>query len=237
MRLAQWEREVLNRVHTTIYISPIDARAASDGTPRGHIEIIPNGVYTQDAPELASRTTVGDRTEIVLGFIGHMGYPPNSLAATRLAGIFERLSRTDPRYRLLIIGREPAPEILQLRSDKITVTGTVDNIWEYMEKVDFFVFPMLSGAGQQNKVLEAMYSRKTVFCNATANGGIGAVSGEHLELCESDDDFVDSIARLAQDPQRSEAMALAGRAFVMENYSWSTTLPRYEAVLRSVFTR
>jgi len=227
--LRQWEKGVPQRVHNTVFISPIDANAASKRAAEEQVEIIPNGVYLADIPQHIE--TVKNTHVITLGFIGHMGYAPNIEAASRLAWIFEQLHKIDDRYRLLIIGRDPAPEVLGLQTKTITVTGTVDNIWEYTRMVDYFVFPMLSGAGQQNKVLEAMYAEKPVICNATANSGIGAVGGVHLQLCETDQEFVDAIDGLTQNPQLVAELAREGCAFVMKNYAWATLLPKYEQLL------
>lgn len=232
--LKRWEKDVIRRVHKTIFISTADANAASDRTNEVHVDIIPNGVYLADLPAIESKKpSVG--SQIVLGFVGHMGYDPNIRAVARLAKIFEQLLKLDTRYRLLIIGRSPAADVLALQSETITVTGEVDNIWTFINKVDYFVFPMTSGSGQQNKVLEAMYAEKVVICNATANSGVSAVGGQHMELCETDEDFVSTIHSLTNNPNKAENLAAAGRRFVMENYSWESILPKYEAILESTF--
>lgn len=225
-RLLQWERDVTQSVRATTYVSPVDAKEFSrvvSGTSVVHV--IPNGVYLAD---FSSGGAADGRAGMTLGFLGNMAYPPNIAAAGRLVTIFEKLA--DSSYRLMIIGRDPVEKVRALASDRVQVTGTVDNIWPYVDAVDCFVFPMLSGAGQQNKVLEAMYAEKVVVCNAMANGGIGGVHGEHLLVCETDEEFVEAIAGLQADPARARAIAARGRQFVVENYSWSSIFPRLETV-------
>ena len=225
-KLLRWEQDVTRSVRATTYVSPVDAREFArvvSGTSA--VDVIPNGVYFAD---FASDGAAGSRAGMTLGFLGNMAYPPNIAAAGRLARIFERLP--DSSYRLMIIGRDPVEKVRALASDRVQVTGTVDNIWPYVHSVDCFVFPMLSGAGQQNKVLEAMYAEKVVVCNAMANGGIGGVNGEHLLVCETDEEFVEAIVSLRADPARAAAIAARGRQFVVDNYSWSSIFPKLETL-------
>lgn len=236
LALRAWERMVSGRVRASVYISPVDARAFMDEVcDQSRIEVIPNGVYIQDykahgatEPRHGARTP---DTTLTLGYLGNMAYPPNIEAAQRLSGILRAVQQRDADFRLVIIGRSPAPEVQALAAEDVVVTGTVDTIWPYVEQVDYFVFPMRSGAGQQNKVLEAMYAEKVVICNAMANGGIGGVSGEHLVICDTDEEFVEAILALKSAPERARQIARNARQFVIDNYSWSGILPRFDALL------
>ncbi|HSB97950.1 MAG TPA: glycosyltransferase [Spongiibacteraceae bacterium] len=153
----------------------------------------------------------------------------------RLKKIFDAVVKKDSKFRLLIIGRDPAPEILELaKTAGVTVTGPVDNVWEYIAKVDVFVFPMVSGAGQQNKVLEAMYGEKVVICNSLANSGVGATNQTHLLVRETDKDFADAILNVKRQREAMRAIAASGKAFVRERYSWEKIIPLLEKFWFSV---
>lgn len=235
-KLKTWERSISERVAAMIYISPVDARAFADAVSKtSRIEVIPNGVYIDDFQYEASDQD--SCREITLGFIGNMGYPPNIAAAKRLVEILAKIKEREPFFRLLIIGRSPVPEVEKLSSDDVVITGTVESIWPYVNKVDYFVFPMISGAGQQNKVLEAMYAEKVVICSPMANGGIRGVNGEHLLICETNEEFVNTIVTLKSDPTRARQIAQNARKFVIDTYSWQSILPRFEAILESISNR
>ena len=226
-RLLHWERMITGSVRITTYVSPIDAKNFRKVVSRkSRVEVVPNGVYLEDFN--STSTEIARSPVITLGFLGNMAYLPNIEAALRLARIFDALVERDANYRLMIIGRLPVEEIKALASDKIIVTGTVDNIWSYIDQVDYFVFPMLSGAGQQNKVLEAMYAKKVVVCNSIANGGIGGGDGVDLVLADEDAEFVAAIERLKENPERARDIAGRGHDFIVANFSWQSILPKAE---------
>ena len=192
--------------------------------------VLPNGVYLQD--HSAERVEFGCRT---VGYLGHMAYPPNIRAALRLQRIFlathDRLSNT----KLVIIGRDPAPEIMALAADKrVIVTGTVENIWPYVNGVDVFAFPMETGSGQQNKLLEAMGAAKPVVSSALGNSGIGAKHGESILEVDSDEEIANAIVRLVSDPLAASSIGNSAKRFVEETYSWSSMLRRIDRTLLNV---
>jgi glycosyltransferase involved in cell wall biosynthesis len=224
------ERCALEAFDATIYISNVDAQVVRAG-PNAHLHVIPNGIYDADAPPLTKPLPSGR----VIGFLGHMAYSPNISAALRLAQrILPRISTVLPDVRLLIIGRDPAPEITQLAGPRVQVTGTVDDIWSYITRANVFVFPMIEGTGLQNKILEAMYAGVPVVTTSIAAKGIGACGGEQLLIADTDGELAEQTERLLRDPQYSAALSASARAFVLREFSWPAILPRYEAIVAPV---
>jgi glycosyltransferase involved in cell wall biosynthesis len=227
-KIADWERYLVSATKCTSFVSQVDAALFNaDAALEKKVMVFPNGVFLGD---FTAQTRVDAEPGVItLGFLGHMGYRPNIEAAQRLCAIYKLIKERAPDFRLLIIGRDPADEVRALGEiDGVTVTGSVDNIWDYIAKVDAFVFPMVSGAGQQNKVLEAMYGGKVVVCNTLANSGIGATDGEHLLVCETDAEFADAILALKTDSPAMKRVADSGRTFVSDRYSWEKIIPMIE---------
>jgi glycosyltransferase involved in cell wall biosynthesis len=161
-----------------------------------------------------------------------MAYPPNISAALRLAQrIFPRILTTLADATLLIIGRDPAPAISQLAGPRISVTGTVDNIWPYIMRVNVFAFPMIEGTGLQNKILEAMYAGVPVVTTSIAANGMDARSGEQLLVGDTDEQIVAQVVKVLGDYQYGAELAGRAQAFVLRHFSWSAILPRYEAIV------
>jgi polysaccharide biosynthesis protein PslH len=211
-----------------IYISKVDARSVRPAlTSRTYV--IPNGITFADAPAYFDRKP---NRNAIIGFLGDMGYPPNISAVLRLAQrIFPRILATIPDARLLIIGRNPAPEIRDLQSATITVTGTVDDIWRYIAQISVFVFPMIEGVGLQNKILEAMYAQVPAVTTRIAAAGVGATSGEQLLVGETDEELAEQALRLLRDRTYAEQLARQARQYVMREFDWQKILPRYEDIL------
>lgn len=215
------ERRTAELADHTFYISPADL-AVGSGREKSDskVSLVPNGVHTNDLVDEAVR--FGEKC---IGYLGHMGYPPNIRAAERLAAIFQEVRKTEPEAKLVIIGRDPVQRIRDLENiPGVVVTGTVDNIWRYVGGIDIFAFPMEIGSGQQNKVLEALYSRKPVITSPVGNGGIGAEPGHQILIAETDAEFRDEILGLLADGRARESLGAKGYEFVNSRYSWPAIL-------------
>jgi len=229
-RMRRWERKLHSKADFVSYISHNDRDAVYGNTSvPANVGVIPNGVYLDDFDSGSMTSTVSatpardGRGAIV--FLGNMGYGPNIEAAQRLATLLPRVRARWPMASLSIVGRSPSPEIQSLAaSPGVTVTGTVPSIWPYLRQADACCFPMVSGAGLQNKVLEAMWSGVPVVTSSVGNNGVQGVHLEHLMVADDDDATVDALVYLLGRPEEARRLGEAGRAFVRENFSWSRVL-------------
>lgn len=216
--IRKWEQHSVNACDYACYISPLDKSIALGNLPAENVGVIPNGLYLQDYS--TDKVDFGCAT---IGYLGHMAYPPNIRAATRLYKIFKSLPDTIPTTKLVIIGRSPAPEIQALEKDPgVIVTGSVDNIWPYVNGVTIFVFPMEIGSGQQNKLLETMGARKPVISTELGNSGIGARHNEQIIVANSDDEIAQAIVTTLSDIQFRQDVGLKAYEFINQNYSWAS---------------
>jgi polysaccharide biosynthesis protein PslH len=235
LRYTEWkwrrlERRVQDIFDDSIYISPVDARAARRAPPP-QVHVIPNGVSFADAPVSFPAAAHDSR---LIGFLGDMSYQPNISAVLRLArSILPQILLNVDDVRLLIIGRDPAPAVRALESATITVTGTVTDIWSYIARATVFVFPMFEGAGLQNKILEAMYAEVPVVTTTSAAAGVGAIDGEHLLLGDTDEAIAAHTLRVLRDHRYAQRLVARAKQFVVREFDWQRILPRYEAIVAS----
>lgn len=215
--MKQWERRAIKSVDYACYISPLDRKlGAGENINNDKVGVIPNGIFLDDFSQ--EKLNFNGKT---IGYLGHMGYPPNIKAALRLYKIFVSISKEIPDIKLVIIGRTPAPEIVALAKNKnVLVTGTVDNIWQYIHGIDIFVFPMEIGSGQQNKLLEVMQAGKAVISTSLGNSGIGAHHTTEILIANSDEEIAASIIELAEDEKKCCALGENGHTFIKNKYSW-----------------
>jgi glycosyltransferase involved in cell wall biosynthesis len=222
-KCARLERKIRRFATACIYISQPDAEAIGPDAPRA--AVIPNGVL-KDSDLTAELAT---STRPVVGFLGNMGYMPNINAVRRLAlEVMPHIRDICPEAELLVIGRDPANDVVSLRNSFVTLTGTVDDIWPYVREVRVFVFPMLNGAGLQNKILEAMHAGIPVVTTSLSQRSLGAVPGTEVLVADGDRDIAQLAASVIRDEALWQRLSLAGRRFVREHHSWAALAACYE---------
>lgn len=226
-----WERRVLDLVDRASYISPLDkVLGAGNKADSGNITVIPNGIFLQDYTE--EKINYGCKT---IGYLGHMNYQPNIKAALRLYNIFRARKNELPDTKLIIIGRSPAPEISALGQDKdVIVTGTVDNIWPYVNAIDIFCFPMEIGSGQQNKLLEAMGAGKLVISTALGNSGIGATHQKEIIEANTEIEIGNALVSCLHNRALIMEMGNSAKLFVDSNYVWDSIFNKIDQHLLNI---
>lgn len=216
--IKEWERQVNSQLDSAIYISTSDASFANPKSA-GNIAVIPNGLV-DDFPrsrESSWRTSFGDVPVVTIGFLGNMGYGPNDEAARRLCVEIApqiRQQLPDLEIKVKIIGKSPTDALLEVRSETVHVTGFVEDIWPPAEDVDVFVFPMRTGAGMQNKVLEAMRCRRPVIASSVCWGGIPNADSSHVFRADSASEVGRIIRELSDQPKLVEDVVSNGLAYL-----------------------
>lgn len=228
-RIQAWERAFARNWDAVTYISEQDVRTifAECSVPR-NVSVLPNGVFVAD--DRGDRSP--DRAATRVAFLGNMGYSPNVSAAHRLIRIMGQVRREVPDAELAIIGRG-AEEVFGdfYGAEGIDVRGTVSSIWPELRRCGICCFPMIDGAGQQNKVIEAMWAECAVLTNDIGNAGVGAVDGRDLSLASNDDDFARKLIGLMRNPSTAQALGAAGRQFVEQRYDSARCVQRAKSVI------
>lgn len=226
-KMKRWEAAIMSAARVGFYISPVDLDAIAPLVQHTKLHISPNGILIEDY--IAQKASLQSPS---LGFLGNMSYGPNIEAAHRLYRLYRALKKQIPDLSLYIIGRDPDESLLRYTDDpNVHVTGTIDNIWPYVNAVDIFVMPMVKGAGQQNKLLEVMYARRPIVASSVANGGVLAVDNESILIADDELSLQQKILSLLKDVERREKIAAAGERFVRETYDWDAIAARFAAAI------
>ncbi len=190
----------------------------------------PNGV---DADFFAPSGS--DYDPNLVTFIGRMDYYPNQLAMLNFcADVLPRIRAVLPEARLQIVGADPSPEILRLGElPGVAVTGSVPDVRPFVLRGALSVAPLEIARGTQNKILESMAMGVPVVCSTIAAQGVDAKPGQHLLTADGPEDVAGAVLRMMQEADTRQRFAEAGRARVVSNHSWQSSLERLDALVES----
>ena len=226
-RVLSCEADIFNRFDKKTIISYPD-RAKIPHPKRNQITVIPNGVDTQFFKPYAAEK----RYDVV--FTGNMGYPPNIDGAEFLVKEIMPLVWSErPETTVVIAGANPAPKVKGLASDKVKITGWVDDIRTYYASSRVFIAPMRLGTGLQNKVLEAMAMQLPCITSPLANKALSAHDGTEVLIGKNTRMYAQHILSLLSDLEAGEKLRKKGYSFVLQHFNWeSTTLKLAEVITR-----
>ncbi len=197
-----------------------------------NIDIVRNGVdfdyfFPREAPKQHS-----------IVFCGNMQYKPNIDAARYLVNdIMPLVWRELPDADVVLAGATPKAAVRQLAGNRVTVTGTVDDIRDCYASAQVMVAPMRIGSGLQNKLLEAMAMRVPCVTTPLANESLGATPDVEVCVGKNAEELAACIVRLLSNEQLRNAMADRADAFVHDNFSWEASSHQLESIFQQVLDK
>jgi sugar transferase (PEP-CTERM/EpsH1 system associated) len=216
-RLLKYEHDVFGYFNNKIIISEQDKNLIQH-PERQEIKVIPNGVDTDYFKPLVHEK------EFELLFNGNMNYPPNVESVEYLVNkIMPLVWQKNPKMRLLISGSSPNNKVMALKSDRVVVSGWVDDIRENFAKSKILVAPMQISIGLQNKLLEAMAMQLPCITSTLANNALGAKHNEQIMVADTPEQYAQQIIELLDNKEKADKIGLNGYNFVINNFNWQST--------------
>ncbi len=226
-RLKRYEHFIFKDFDKHVIISEQDRKLIVN-VNNDDVVVVPNGV-DYDTYKHAEKDKEYD-----LIFTGNMAYPPNVDSVVYLVNnIMPLVWKERPNIKLVIVGAQPSSKVLKLKSDKVIVTGWVEDISEYYSRSKIFIAPMQIGTGLQNKLLEAMAMKLPCITSELANNALGAIHNENILIGNSDNEYTQHIIRLMEDDSLQSEIAQKGYQFVKENYTWEGSTSILEKLITS----
>lgn len=189
------------------------------------IHLVGNMVEIPDSASCCTHT--GEDTII---FVGKMSYDPNVVAVTYFTKeIYPKLKEQFPNLKFIIIGSTPINKVKELEKiNGVEVTGFVDSIEPYFQNTSIVVAPMLTGAGIQNKIIQAMAHGCCVATTPIGAEGL-TIKNEEIKIFNDSADWINGLAELLKDQDKRKFLGQKAREYVINNLS--------ESIIKEEFNR
>jgi glycosyltransferase involved in cell wall biosynthesis len=192
-------------------------RLAADYSLR-EVHTAPNGIRIP-AAETGDQVASGIPT---LLFVGTLNYWPNRDALLWFCGeILPRIrTATEMRFRVIVVGANPTPEVLALREiPEVTVAGAVNSVEEFYSPGVIPIVPLRAGGGTRVKILEAFSHGRPVVSTSIGAEGLNLIDGEHILLADTAESFARQCVTLLHDQIQAEELGKRSREWVREHHS------------------
>jgi glycosyltransferase, family 1 len=226
-RCLNYELEVLSKFNKAIIISDIDKNhilCKSQLTSK--ISVVPNSISID-------KRSVSYQDNVNIVFVGTMDYEPNVIAVDFFCKtVFPIVKEEYSQAKFFIVGSRPTRRVCKLKSEDVIVTGYVDDPKEYLLNSAIVVAPMLTGAGLQNKILEAMSLGCVVVTTTLGSEGLSEVMNEK-ELFIIDDSklMANLIIKLLLDVDVRAQIGKNAKEYVEKNYTFNSVYEKLKAIL------
>ena len=219
-RMLKYERKVYETISNTILISERDKSYIINEM---NAVCNPAVIYNY-AIDLGYKEDV-NKESCTVTFMGKMDYLPNIKAVTYfIENIYERIKKEYNNVEFHIIGGCVPEEICRYDGkDSIYVHGFVDDAASFLQKSTVVIAPMRSGAGLQNKIIQAMYLGCVVITSEIGADGLVNLSGRELIIYKNDQDFVNKLIAILGDTAINdrEYISKNARNYIYKYYSYN----------------
>jgi len=186
------------------------------------IVVVPNGV---DVSFFNPKEMQDPKYDVL--FVGNMSYAPNVDGVIYFVKqVLPLLLQEQPNLTFYIAGANPAPEVLQLASKNVIISGWVEDIREAYLSAKVFVAPMQIGTGLQNKLLEAMAMKLPCITSPLVNKSLKGAPEEEVLICNTPQEYATEILTLLKSNDIRTTLGEEGRSFVKSKYSWNKATKR-----------
>ena len=200
VRCRRYEQAVLRDFDKSIVISEVDKKYILKGGEQDK-DICVIGNYVE-MPESVISHQAGNFNIV---FVGKMNYEPNMTAVKYFVDkVFPLVQENMPEVKFYIVGANPSPSVRQLSvRPGVIVTGFVDDVVDYMRQAAISIAPMRSGAGIQNKILQAMSLGGCVVTTTIGAEGLDVAWGG-VVVKDSSQEMADEIIYLLKTPAKRQ---------------------------------
>jgi glycosyltransferase involved in cell wall biosynthesis len=215
-RLKKYEIEQLTKVNGVTTVTEYDFSILKTYQPKIDAKVIPFGV------ELENQSLTKDINLEALFFIGALDWMPNQEAIQWFIGsVWPRIYQQFKSLRFHIAGRNSPSWLSSYLQNQqgVVFYGEISDAQLFFNKFSIMVVPLFSGGGIRVKIIEAMQQGKVVIASSKAAEGIPVVSGQHLLLADTIDEFVNQISLLLSNVNLIKQISYNAKELIREKFN------------------
>ena len=227
-RMEKYEK-IAEKFDTLFICSEVDKNHLINNGINTKIEILQNGV---DTSNFKYEEIDYDKNKII--FTGNMPYFANYDAAIYFAEkIFPKILSKKENAKFYIVGQKPPRKIRNYSSDKIIVTGYVEDIRKEYLTSCVNVAPMRFGAGTLNKIIESIALGVPVVATSLAVQGLPKEINDYIFIADDSDSFAEKVVSILVDPESAREKVQEGRNLIKNMLSWKNVAGDFEEYLKN----
>ena len=158
---------------------------------------------------------------------------------------FAKISKNNNDAHLWILGDGELENILKEKIndlglfDKVTMTGLVQNPYDYFFMADICIFPSHKGDGLMGTVLESMAAGKPVITTVDNGNEDVIVDGENGILIKPEDieAIINAIKDLIADDSKRKIIGEKAQKFIAENIAWEKNCKKLADILQEIILK
>ncbi|NJO55310.1 MAG: glycosyltransferase [Rhodospirillales bacterium] len=205
----QLELEAISGVDLTLVHSTYEKALLREERPDAKVIVFPL-IIDPVGPGAAFT----DRKDIL--FLGSFRHNPNIDAVKYFANSVWPMIRAElPELQFFVVGSDPTDDVLALDGrDGIVVTGFVEDLAPWFNRIRLSVAPLRFGAGSKGKVAMSLAHGVPCVASACATEGMELTDGTDVIVADTADEMAPAVVALYRDEQLWSAASEAGLDYV-----------------------
>jgi sugar transferase (PEP-CTERM/EpsH1 system associated) len=221
-RLRRLEHDTTTWARATLLVSEAETNLFRQTCNAPNVHTVSNGVDMKYFHPSEAEV----ETDLTCVFVGALDYRPNIDGACWFCRhAWPEILRRHPTARLLLVGRQPVPEVRRLAEvPGVELVGQVPDVRPYVHRATVVVVPLRLARGIQNKVLEALAMGKATVASPQSLAGLRARGSVPVVSASTSEEWIESVTRLLDDPAERHQLGRQGRRYVEEFHHWDRSL-------------